>query len=813
MLDTDRIATFLSTNSLRQEIYGVFAAAGFEVSWVVEEAEGARWGIYLKSSRRIRDMLGTSREILVWIVQSTEFQARSITQAERRIVNERPRLCEDFCFILTHDENTSTHVEEVAQTSNIHFLGFSIRNFVSHFQPAGKDDFLAHLRARLYSRDLYDIRTAVRRSEEFFGRTTYCNEILDTLRSKAGGHVGVFGLRKIGKTSLLLKLTSLIAGHNVGYFVHIDIERIDAVNPTLEYLLWSIGEAIADCHRSFRSDSGNLLFGKYTVFSVVPDPNAVVELFQHDLSRAIHATKKPIIILLDEIELMSPDLEGSTWGDAFVRMGRLLRGLDQENPGKLRYFVTGTNPGLFEKSDLCGLANPAYNYFRLRYLKPLEPSESVELLTKIGRRMGLEWEKEAADRVHRAVGGHPALLRAFGSLMHRKRPRDTFGFKITLEDVEGAFEAFLIAEAPLLSQLTAILNDQYPDEFMLLETLARGSVGEFREYVDAYPELVTHLVGYGLCHNPMTDSGLSNELLQTSIQRRLAASKDRSVSDVFEAGYSIANYTIVGRLGRHGGFARVYRAHDEKNGRDVAIKILQHGSLSALQREVEPLQNVSHEGVVKVFDYGETERGDVYLVMECLDGNTLRQLFCTRASRVDTTEAVNITRDLLDALAAIHPNTAVVDELRRKTELTQEEMDQLAAARHGFVHRDVKPENIILTSSGPVLIDFNVSVRASTPVKTTTCTPQYLPQGGMFGGEWTPDIDLFQLGLSIMQIAVGVDLADTTPEDLKLLVQDEVEPQFATFLLKMADDDKSVRYPTARAALKALRPIRDRLAR
>lgn len=809
MVDSDRIDLFLNASDLRREINNVFTEAGFETTWVREETQGARWGLYFKLSRRLRDMLGTSREILVWVVQSAEFQARTITQAEQLISQERPRLCEDFCFILTHDDKTPTYTEEVAQTSTTHFLGFSIREFISRFRPAGREDFLAHLRRKLYSRDLYDVKTAVRRSEEFFGRVTYCNEILDVLRSPGGGHVGVFGLRKIGKTSLLLRLASLIAANNVGHFIHIDIERIDAVNPTLEYLLWSIGEAIADCYRSFRSPDANLLFGKYPVFSAISNPDSVVELFNHDLARVIQISRKPIIILLDEIELMSPELDRSTWRDAFVRMCRLLRGLDQENPGKLRYFVTGTNPGLFEKSDLNGLANPAYNYFRLRYLKPLQLSESIELLTKIGRRMGLEWEPAAAERVHRAVGGHPALLRAFGSLMHRKRPKDTFGFRITVLDVESAFDEFLIAEAPLLSQLTAILNDQYPDEYMLLETLARGSVGEFREYVDSFPELVTHLVGYGLCEDPKTDPALSNELLQTSIQRRLSSSKLSSNLGIIEAGTLIGNYTVLERLGRRGGFARVYRAQDGKADRHVALKVFEHGSLSALQREVEPLQEVNHPGIVKIFDYGETDQGVTYLAMEFLDGETLRQLFCTRASRASTEVVINICWAILNALTAIHPNTSLVAELRRKAELGQDEMEQLTRARHGFVHRDVKPENIILADRGPVLIDFNISVRASTPVRTVSSTPRYLPPDGLVGSEWTPDIDLFQLGLSMMQISVGVDLAETTVEDLRILTRDEVDPQLARIFLKMSNDDKSKRYPTARAALKALRPLRD----
>jgi serine/threonine protein kinase len=149
----------------------------------------------------------------------------------------------------------------------------------------------------------------------------------------------------------------------------------------------------------------------------------------------------------------------------------------------------------------------------------------------------------------------------------------------------------------------------------------------------------------------------------------------------------VERYSVFGLLGS-GGMAEVYRARDTRLGRDVALKLVRpvsEGSTcgmlcSMLMREARTLAALSHPGILMVHDVGEHE-GCVYLAMELVDGVTLRDW----ASGVeDFKERMRVLLDAGRALAAAH------------------------AAR--VVHRDVKPDNILVASSGRVVVsDFGLA--------------------------------------------------------------------------------------------------------
>jgi len=205
------------------------------------------------------------------------------------------------------------------------------------------------------------------------------------------------------------------------------------------------------------------MFGKHKSFSEVPS-EAVFELFDSDLRTIIGHGRQRVVLLLDEIELMSPDFPGSAWGDSFIRIWRLLRGLDQQHPGRLGFFVTGTNPRCIEVNKLGGRENPIYNYVARHFLPSLNESECKDLLQKLGFRMGLDWQPSAMDRLIECVGGHPFLLRAFASRAHRILLPRREKKQVTLPLVENAVEGFLVDMNSSFSQMIEVLDDHYPDE-------------------------------------------------------------------------------------------------------------------------------------------------------------------------------------------------------------------------------------------------------------------------------------------------------------------------------------------------------------
>ncbi len=206
-------------------------------------------------------------------------------------------------------------------------------------------------------------------------------------------------------------------------------------------------------------------------------------------------------------------------------------------------------------------------------------------------------------------------------------------------------------------------------------------------------------------------------------------------------GLSIGRYHIREQLGE-GGMATVYRAFDTRLERDVAIKFIARGKFAAdavdeillrFEREAKVLAGMSHTHIVKVLDYGDWQ-GTPYLVMEYLPGGTLKT-----AVRPPISEqtAARLLAPIARALAYAHA--------------------------HGFVHRDVKPANILVTAGGqPMLSDFGIAkvLRAETMTGLTGTgvgigTPEYMaPEQGL-GQAVDHRSDIYALGVVFYELVTG----------------------------------------------------------
>ena len=198
-----------------------------------------------------------------------------------------------------------------------------------------------------------------------------------------------------------------------------------------------------------------------------------------------------------------------------------------------------------------------------------------------------------------------------------------------------------------------------------------------------------------------------------------------------------SRYEIVDRLAR-GGMATVYRAHDRRLDRTVALKLM-HAHLadspdfvSRFRREARAAARLSNPGVVAVYDQGSLD-GVAYLVMEYVEGPTLRDLIT--AGPLSVKEALGLVAQLLRPLGAAH--------------------------RAGLVHRDIKPENVLLPSDGSVakVADFGLA-RAVTEVTQTTTgnvlgTVAYLAPELITSGESTSRADVFSAGVVLYELLTG----------------------------------------------------------
>lgn len=801
-IDVERIRAFLDESDIRAMVAIAVRRVGFQISWVLSYRREL-WGLYLKPNRNLKELLGTNREILLWVSEFHEFQPRTLSQAMEIITGDQPRLCDEFAMVLTAEPYTRRHVQEASEGTPIQFAGFCLTE-IRDLSTRGDSALLLAIQQQLFTKDLYYISNAITNRRAFFGRETVVRDLLSTLRI-GNTHIALFGLRKTGKTSLLYRLIDELQSDRSVLHVHVDLQRLDAIRPTSDYFLWSLGEQLFAAHRAVRDVRGLRLFGQFERFPKDFDIEQVFEDFDHDIRLLFARTSVRYLFMLDEIELMSPETPGSAWGDAFVRVWRFLRGIDQTYPGRLRFLVSGTNPSCIEVNRLGGRENPAYNYFSKRYLASLNHAESADLLQTLGNRMGLDWNDDAIERAHSAVGGHPFLLRLLGSAIHKtKHPRESTQL-VTRTDVVERIPQFLRDVNSTLSQMVEVLADNYQNEFYLLETLAAGRLGTYRELAQGFPDDVAHLIGYGLVSNPDATASLSVEVLQTWLQNRKrarASSDPLSEVERFEPGTRIDGFCVEKLLGS-GGFGAVYRATREGHESPVALKVLKLASLAQLQREVEVLSAVSHTSIVKILDYGKLSTGHVYLATEYLDGLSLAES-CTRATRLSTEVATNLLRCLLSALVILHPNHERVVQLRSQQELSIEEYKELEIAMHGFVHRDIKPENIIIVKPHrAVLIDFGISSRVSTDVRTVSGTKGYFPPDGL-PMKWSPDVDLYQLGVTMAQAMCGIQMDPDHVEELRRVLQADELGSVGEVVLRLFAPQQSERFESAKCALKML---------
>jgi len=213
-----------------------------------------------------------------------------------------------------------------------------------------------------------------------------------------------------------------------------------------------------------------------------------------------------------------------------------------------------------------------------------------------------------------------------------------------------------------------------------------------------------------------------------------------------EAGTVVSHYRILGGLGG-GGMGLVYRAEDTKLGRQVALKFLPEDSvkdptaLARFEREARAASALEHPNICPIYEFGEHE-GQPFLVMQLLEGKTLRELLEERSSNVAKSDSREQSQT-----GAVLPVEQVLD-------LAIQIADGLNAAHQkGIIHRDIKPANIFVTSQGQAkILDFGlVKVTPRDVESTEVCEQDEIPKAAIrqVGPSATPDPFLSRTGAAM----------------------------------------------------------------
>lgn len=250
---------------------------------------------------------------------------------------------------------------------------------------------------------------------------------------------------------------------------------------------------------------------------------------------------------------------------------------------------------------------------------------------------------------------------------------------------------------------------------------------------------------------PGRDDGHEATSLPAPDPEEIKASTDTHATDYKVGDRVDGRFEILEMLGA-GGFSKVYRVHDNVEGEERAFKLFDNAAgYEAVRREIAALRRIRHPHVIEVIWADRTSKGEWYLISEYVRGESLDE-YVTGKRHLRDRESVDVALDVLDALTAIHPDSVRLDELEKKKrggELSGDEFDEMMRLQdEGLVHRDIKPQNIMLTRQGAKLLDFNIASRVGDPVMTISGTPPYQ----------APDVDYTRWDVSTDLFAVGVTL-------------------------------------------------------
>jgi eukaryotic-like serine/threonine-protein kinase len=264
------------------------------------------------------------------------------------------------------------------------------------------------------------------------------------------------------------------------------------------------------------------------------------------------------------------------------------------------------------------------------------------------------------------------------------------------------------------------------------------------------------------------------------------------------------SYTIDQELGG-GGMSRVFVAEETRLGRKVVVKVLSPELAASLsterfEREIRLAASLQQANIVPVLTAGETD-GLPYYTMPYVDGQSLRARLSNGAPALPMDEAISVLRDVARALAYAHDR--------------------------GIVHRDIKPDNVLMSGGAAVVTDFGIAKAIAaartnsgsatlTQVGTSIGTPAYMAPEQAAGDDVDHRADLYSLGCMAYELLTGrVPFHGRTPQRMLAAhmsespqpvseLRTDVPPRLASLLARLLEKDPAMRPQSASEVLQEL---------
>ncbi|EIU7187649.1 hypothetical protein F6V05_16240 [Pseudomonas aeruginosa] len=379
----------------------------------------------------------------------------------------------------------------------------------------------------LYRRDLFALNSPVS-GRRFFGREKPLAEIRDAI--SAGTAAGIFGLRKVGKTSILKEIERRCTEAG-DIALYVDLLRVPADITNSRWIYWKLG---TELYRStVRSGLKNVRWRigeAFPDYLDVPVDFPIATAFDSDLTQVLKAVaqstsspKPKIVLMLDEIERLLPNSLGKEGFSGFFDLFSYIRGVSQESVNFVP-IVTGANAAIAEISQFEGKDNPVFNFFKEIYLPLLQPKELKTMVQVLGRGMGINIPAETCDLIFQLTGGHPFFSRQLCSFLAEQNPQRPL--HVRPEMIENLTERYLEVAGKDFQEVLDRFSRDYPDELeACIAIVEAGGALPIKEFVSSGGSRVNlrHLLGYQIVRLVDDSATVSIELLSRWLKQGRSA--------------------------------------------------------------------------------------------------------------------------------------------------------------------------------------------------------------------------------------------------------------------------------------------------
>lgn len=544
------------TDAIKEQIRLAFAnSMKINAEYSVTREKGYYGVVVAMPSKNMKAALSVDREMLILISTFSDQQVRTIQTARDLIDESAGRIDGSAVIVIHRDARGNGKLKKWGREQ-----GFAVLPIYYNGDLPGGDDLLRSLSYELFSYDSFDITGPVADDSNFYGRREQAQELARKLQ--AGQIRACFGIRKIGKTSILHRVINEVQVSYDCTTILIDGQRDAVFALDASQLLNSLAAAL-DGPRSMHLQE------------LLPLSNTIsVSDAAERLRRAITSHPRHILLVFDEIDYLTPTSPTAQhWKTQFNTFWRNIRSVYQATSierQNLSFLISGVSSKWFSEESIDGVENAALSFVPEEYLSPLPRGAAIAMIKKLGRVAGLGFSDQVSAYIADSCANMPFWIRKACSHIHSKVEVGLRPFQPQQALVEDYIKDFVATDGVAMSEVAlAHLFRVYPELRSPALQCAEGSI------VGLSPKVIRTLEKYGIIQSQprMTISGqmMSTGLMNFPEDQPSVSSSSINQTERPDYGDWADELAIIGRR----------RNLVERKVRDIAANFIRFSSITS----------------------------------------------------------------------------------------------------------------------------------------------------------------------------------------------------------------------------------------